>query len=601
MSQQVVNKESNDVKSSDLGPQQKPQMKPDPPTGLVFIKGIDAQPQEKEGDHPIEEATKEDGVVSICREGKLKNPQPVIDSGTMEYLSQNLNRLQSNPGFQFHPRYAWLNITYLCFADDLLLFPREDLESVTAIHSCFEHFSAASRLQANLEKISLYFGGVAQRTQDLILQILGFLLGRLWIRWIHSYYIKNQALDTLIIPAQACWMTKKIIGANTISENLCQLIQETKKIIRQIYLQLIDHAPRVRWKCLMFDNQTRPKARFTIWLHFQNKLLTMDKLAKWSVKREIRESLRRSTEIGRRAKEQQAQSSSQEANNASWHSQYSPSVISTPSSSRPATPSSSSSSSFNAQSPTNRPSSVSHDSPAETAGIIAALRNKRCEESPSVLLSLLGFERETSGLQPTSLTTRHNHNISFISEIDPRGSIHNQSVNELKKLVTGKDVYHNFLISLEAIKTQDSVHCSMLISMIASYSCCFPHIDQVRDELRNETLLLARENLEKEPWIMELRNQCRIICTTELAAAQEKMHELERRKEELLELYSPVSLLHQLQDAMKKTEEESEALLGQLLDREIDLTTFVQKSKKLGCSYHKRALTHLAAKAYLAA
>ncbi|KAM3205067.1 vacuolar protein-sorting-associated protein 37 1 isoform X2 [Capsicum annuum] len=240
----------------------------------------------------------------------------------------------------------------------------------------------------------------------------------------------------------------------------------------------------------------------------------------------------------RRAKEQQAQSSSQEANNASWHSQYSPSVISTPSSSRPATPSSSSSSSFNAQSPTNRPSSVSHDSPAETAGIIAALRNK--------------------------------------------------SVNELKKLVTGKDVYHNFLISLEAVKTQDSV----------------------RDELWNETLLLvnrfeqnpyAGENLEKEPWIMELRNQCRIICTTELAAAQEKMHELERRKEELLKLYSPVSLLHQLQDAMKKTEEESEALLGQLLDREIDLTTFVQKSKKLGCSYHKRALTHLAAKAYLAA
>ncbi|PHT36475.1 Vacuolar protein-sorting-associated protein 37 -like protein 2 [Capsicum baccatum] len=231
----------------------------------------------------------------------------------------------------------------------------------------------------------------------------------------------------------------------------------------------------------------------------------------------------------KRAKEQQAQSSSQEANNASWHSQYSPSVISTPSSSRPATPSSSSSSSFNAQSPTNRPSSVSHDSPAETAGIIAALRNK--------------------------------------------------SINELKKLVTDKDVYHNFLISLEAVKTQDSV----------------------RDELRNETLLLARENLEKEPWIMDLRNQCRIICTTELAAAQEKMHELERRKEELLKLYSPVSLLHQLQDAMKKTEEESEALLGQLLDREIDLTTFVQKSKKLGCSYHKRALTHLAAKAYLAA
>ncbi|KAF3658492.1 Vacuolar protein-sorting-associated protein 37 -like protein 1 [Capsicum annuum] len=80
----------------------------------------------------------------------------------------------------------------------------------------------------------------------------------------------------------------------------------------------------------------------------------------------------------------------------------------------------------------------------------------------------------------------------------------------------------------------------------------------------------ARENLEKKPWIMELRNQCRIIRTTELVVAQEKMHELERRKEELLTFYSPVSLLHQLQDGMKKMEDESEASLGQLLDREID-------------------------------
>lgn len=172
---------------------------------------------------------------------------------------------------------------------------------------------------------------------------------------------------------------------------------------------------------------------------------------------------------------------------------------------------------------------MSHVSPAEAAGIIAALKNK--------------------------------------------------SVNELKKLFSEKDAYHNFLLSLEAVKTQNNV----------------------RDELLNETLQLARKNLEKEPWIMELRNQCRIIRTTELAAAQEKMHELERRKEELLKSYSPVSLLHQLQDAMKKTEEESEALLGQLLDQEIDLTTFVQKYRKLGCSYHKRALTHLAAKASLAA
>lgn len=37
-----------------------------------------------------------------------------------------------------------------------------------------------------------------------------------------------------------------------------------------------------------------------------------------------------------------------------------------------------------------------------------------------------------------------------------------------------------------------------------------------------------------------------IIRTTELAAAQEKLNELERQKEEILRLYSPGSLIQKL-------------------------------------------------------
>ncbi|XP_055806762.1 vacuolar protein-sorting-associated protein 37 homolog 1-like [Solanum dulcamara] len=220
---------------------------------------------------------------------------------------------------------------------------------------------------------------------------------------------------------------------------------------------------------------------------------------------------------------QQPQQRPQEGNNESW---YPPSVGSSqsPGSSRPGTPSPSSSGNFSVQRPTDRPSSVSQVPPAEAAGIITAIKDK--------------------------------------------------SLEELRDLLSYKDAYQNLLLSLEPVKTQN----------------------KVRDDLRNETLQLARENLEKEPRIMELRNQCRIIRTTELAAAQEKLHELERRKEELLKFYSPASLLHRLQDAMRKTDEESESLDKQLLEGEIDLATFVQKYKKLRHSYHKRALTHLAAK-----
>lgn len=49
-------------------------------------------------------------------------------------------------------------------------------------------------------------------------------------------------------------------------------------------------------------------------------------------------------------------------------------------------------------------------------------------------------------------------------------------------------------------------------------------------------------------------------------------------------------------DAMNQVDEESEALQEKFLEKEIDTAAFVQKYKKLRTLYHRRALTHLAAK-----
>ncbi|RZR75252.1 hypothetical protein BHM03_00052669, partial [Ensete ventricosum] len=98
--------------------------------------------------------------------------------------------------------------------------------------------------------------------------------------------------------------------------------------------------------------------------------------------------------------------------------------------------------------------------------------------------------------------------------------------------------------------------------------------------------------------LLGLNSQCTIIRTTELAAAQEKLAELERQKEETLKTYSPSLILEKLhgKTSMIKVEEESEVLHRQLLDKEIDLATSVQKYKKLRNTHHRRALIHLAAK-----
>ncbi|XP_022983099.1 vacuolar protein-sorting-associated protein 37 homolog 1-like [Cucurbita maxima] len=207
----------------------------------------------------------------------------------------------------------------------------------------------------------------------------------------------------------------------------------------------------------------------------------------------------------------------QDVTTQSW---YPPSV----SSSRPATPGSTSSNHSSSHRLSGRPQSPSHVSPAEAAGIISALKDK--------------------------------------------------SVDELRKLLSDKDAYNQFLLSLDQVQTQNNL----------------------KDELRKETLQLASENLEKEPRIMELRNQCRIIRTTELAAAEEKLNELDRKKEDIMKLCSPASLLKRLQERMKETEEESDNVHMQLLEREIDLSSFTHKYKRLRMNYHRRALIQLAAR-----
>ncbi|KAL6651739.1 hypothetical protein ACP70R_010664 [Stipagrostis hirtigluma subsp. patula] len=152
-----------------------------------------------------------------------------------------------------------------------------------------------------------------------------------------------------------------------------------------------------------------------------------------------------------------------------------------------------------------------------------------------------------------------------------------KSIDELQRLFKDKEAYDAFFNSLDQVKTQNSV----------------------RDELRKETLQLARENLEKEQRILELRNQCTIIRTTELAAAQDRLTDFERQKDEIMRSYSPAALLDKLQMSMAKLDEESEELHQKFLEKDIDLPTFVQKYKKLRTAYHKLALLHLAGKTSL--
>ena len=58
---------------------------------------------------------------------------PFLFAIAMEYLSRLLKGLREDKQFKYHPRCSKLEITHLCFANDVLMFARGDLESVKAI------------------------------------------------------------------------------------------------------------------------------------------------------------------------------------------------------------------------------------------------------------------------------------------------------------------------------------------------------------------------------------------------------------------------------------------------------------------------------------
>ncbi|XP_019259539.1 PREDICTED: uncharacterized protein LOC109237664 [Nicotiana attenuata] len=102
---------------------------------------------------------------------------------------------------------------------------------------------------------------------------------RLWIRWLHVYYIKNQQFSQMAIPLQAGWMVRKMFEAR----DTMALIQYIKagSLIKQIYLKLIGDNERIAWKTLRFRNDARPKAQFTVWRQMHGKLMIVDRLASW--------------------------------------------------------------------------------------------------------------------------------------------------------------------------------------------------------------------------------------------------------------------------------------------------------------------------------
>ena len=104
---------------------------------------------------------------------------PLLFTLCLEYLSRLLEFIQRHPHVRFHPLCKTVRLTHLCFADDLILFSKGEVKSVSLLWHAFEKFSKASGLRVNNQKSSYYSNGATQETIDQVTRITGINRGQI--------------------------------------------------------------------------------------------------------------------------------------------------------------------------------------------------------------------------------------------------------------------------------------------------------------------------------------------------------------------------------------------------------------------------------------
>ncbi|XP_055824529.1 uncharacterized protein LOC129893059 [Solanum dulcamara] len=109
---------------------------------------------------------------------------------------------------------------------------------------------------------------------------------KLWITWVHTYYIKRQDITTMDIPQQSSWMTRKILTMRKYWITLGyinKIVHNNKFYIAKAYKMLRGEVVNVAWSKMISKNIAEPKHVFILWLNFHGRLRTKDILISWNM------------------------------------------------------------------------------------------------------------------------------------------------------------------------------------------------------------------------------------------------------------------------------------------------------------------------------
>nr|XP_043619788.1 uncharacterized protein LOC122591592 [Erigeron canadensis] len=110
---------------------------------------------------------------------------PYLFTLVMEVLSLILQqKVANNPLYRFHNRCAKDRVINVCFADDLFLFARGDIASVSTIMEVINEFQEMSGLVLSVPKSTTFLCNVSDSLKHAILSIMPFEQGQLPVQYL---------------------------------------------------------------------------------------------------------------------------------------------------------------------------------------------------------------------------------------------------------------------------------------------------------------------------------------------------------------------------------------------------------------------------------
>ncbi|GKA61194.1 putative reverse transcriptase domain, reverse transcriptase zinc-binding domain protein [Tanacetum coccineum] len=121
---------------------------------------------------------------------------PYLFTLVMEVLTLILQRrVRLSDSFRFHKHCEELRIINVCFADDLFIFARGDVESAKVVMDSLNEFKLVSGLVPSIPKSTVYFCNVINHVKSAILNVMPFSEGTLPVKYLGVPLISSRLLN----------------------------------------------------------------------------------------------------------------------------------------------------------------------------------------------------------------------------------------------------------------------------------------------------------------------------------------------------------------------------------------------------------------------